>query len=83
MRMPLLKLTRNCAEKIWVATVIGRDVRHASVAQDTAEVEVNLLMFLEVRPLKGPRGRAGLEQGRRMVQQEEGGSGWVVKRRGG
>ena len=28
-------------------------MRHASVAKDTAEVEVNFLMFLEVRALKG------------------------------
>ena len=53
MRVPRLKLTRNCAERIWVNTVIGRDVRRASVAKDTAEVEMNLLMFLEVRALKG------------------------------
>ena len=66
-------MTRNCAERIWVNTVFGRDVGHASVAQDKAEVEVNLLMFLEVRALKGrAEERASNKAG-----------GWCGKKRAG
>ena len=46
--MCLLKMTRISGEGIWASTVFGNAARHAAVAHDPGEVEMDLLVSLEL-----------------------------------